>query len=267
MPAVVLSPHLDDAVLSCWRDLHRPEPATVVNVFNGSPPAGAPVGWWDRLTGASDSTARMREREAEDGEALAVAGARARDLRLLDHQYRSTAIGAADLAVVLEHALDPDAVLHAPAALDGHPDHVLVRDAAVILAGGGRPLVLYADLPHAVRHGWPAWVTGEPEPPGIDVGADWRAALRRSALAVERLIPRAWPLDAAWRARKLCALDAYRSQRAAMDHLAFAPLDDPRTLAWEVTWDVPRSAVRGADEARREALVADARGDPRDDRV
>lgn len=267
MAEVLLSPHLDDAVLSCWRALDRPEPATVVNVFSSAPPAGAPVGWWDRITGASDSAARMREREAEDGEALAVAGARARDLRLLDHQYRSTSIGAADLAAALEPALDADAVLHAPAAIDGHPDHVLVRDAAVRLATGARSLVLYADLPHAVRHGWPAWVTGEPEPPGIDVGADWEAALRRSGLVVERLVARAWPLDAACRARKLGALAAYRTQRAALDHLAFAPLDDPRTLAWEVTWDVPRSALRGADEAGREALVPDARGDVGDDHV
>ena len=107
MAEVLLSPHLDDAVLSCWRALDRPEPATVVNVFSSAPPAGAPVGWWDRITGASDSAARMREREAEDGEALAVAGARARDLRLLDHQYRSTSIGAADLAAALEPRLTP----------------------------------------------------------------------------------------------------------------------------------------------------------------
>jgi len=98
MADVVLSPHLDDAVLSCWRALDRPELATVVNVFSGAPPSGAPVGWWDRITGASDSAARMRERGAEDAEALTLAGARARDLRLLDHQYRSTSIGAADLA-------------------------------------------------------------------------------------------------------------------------------------------------------------------------
>jgi LmbE family N-acetylglucosaminyl deacetylase len=267
MADVVLSPHLDDAVLSCWRALDRPEPATVVNVFSGAPPAGAPVGWWDRITGATDSAARMRERGAEDGEALTLAGARARDLRLLDHQYRSTSIGAADLAAALEHALDADAVVHAPAAIDGHPDHVVVRDAAVRLATGARSLVLYADLPHAVRHGWPAWVTGEPGPPGIDVGADWEAALRRSGLVVDRLIPRAWPLDAACRGRKLAALSAYRTQRTALDRLAFAPLDDPRTLAWEVTWDVPRSALRGADEAGREALVADAGGNTGDDRV
>jgi LmbE family N-acetylglucosaminyl deacetylase len=267
MPAVVLSPHLDDAVLSCWHLLDAPAPATVVNVFNGSPPEGAPVGWWDRITGATDSAARMREREAEDDEALAVAGARAHHLRLLDHQYRSGSDPEADLACGLERAVDANAVLHAPAAMDGHADHVLVRDAAVRLAGGGRRLVLYADLPHGVRDGWPGWVTGEPEPSGADVGATWKAALQRSGLVAERLVPRVWPLDAATRARKLRALAAYRTQRAAIDRLAFAPLDDPGTLAWEVTWDVPRSALRRPDEAGRENLVADARGQARDDRV
>ena len=54
MPLAILSPHLDDAVLSCWHVLEGPEQARVINVFTADPPPGTPPPWWDRLTGASD---------------------------------------------------------------------------------------------------------------------------------------------------------------------------------------------------------------------
>ena len=80
MSTVVVSTHLDDAVLSCYREL-GPE-TIVVTVFAGIPPPGEP-GSWDRRTGATDSTARMRERRTEDIEALALSGSRAVHLDLL----------------------------------------------------------------------------------------------------------------------------------------------------------------------------------------
>ena len=73
-PAVILSPHLDDAVLSCWHLLSGPGDVSVINVFAGSPPPGSGASWWDRLSGATDSAARMAERLAEDREAFAIAG-------------------------------------------------------------------------------------------------------------------------------------------------------------------------------------------------
>ena len=52
---VVLSPHLDDAVLSCWHILGREDDVRVVNVFTGSPENGDGDYTWDRLTGSQDS--------------------------------------------------------------------------------------------------------------------------------------------------------------------------------------------------------------------
>ena len=66
MTVVVLSPHFDDAVLSCWHVLRAPGTVQVVNVFTGAPPEGSPPGWWDRLTGAPDPGERVRERAEED---------------------------------------------------------------------------------------------------------------------------------------------------------------------------------------------------------
>src|SRR5436305_11968249 len=62
----VLSPHLDDAVLSCWHALAAAADVTVINVAAAVPASGHPLPWWDRRTGATESAIRMRERLAED---------------------------------------------------------------------------------------------------------------------------------------------------------------------------------------------------------
>jgi LmbE family N-acetylglucosaminyl deacetylase len=263
----VLSPHLDDAVLSCWHVLEWSAEVTVVNVFSGSPPAGTPAPWWDRVTGATDPVARMRERHEEDRRALALAGRDAVALGLLDDQYRHEEPPLATLVERLRGVLPTGALVYAPMAMGGHPDHLLVRDAAIELARDGSRLVLYADLPHAIKQGWPAWVTGrQGAQPGFDVGDAWADALAGAGLAVERLVPRVRPLDDATRARKLEALALYETQRAALDGLAFAPLDVPEALAWEVSWLVPASALDCPQEPGGETLVADVGGKPLDDR-
>jgi len=260
MPAVILSPHLDDAVLSCWHLLEASREVSVINVFTASPAAGRPIPWWDRLTGASDAVARMEERRAEDRAALALAGCEAVSLGLLDDQYRTAGIGARAVLGQLRGALAADTTVYAPAAMDAHRDHVLVRDAALSLAREGTPLVLYADLPHAIPAGWPSWVTGEHTHAGPDPGAAWRRVLDAAGLLAERLVPRVRPLDAEARARKLAAVNCYGTQREALDRYSFAPLADPRVLAWEVYWEVPPSALRGPHEPRREDRVVDALG-------
>jgi len=248
MTAAVLSPHLDDAVLSCWHVLESHDDVTVVNVFTGSPPPGTPVPWWDHLTGAQDPLTRMDERRAEDQRALGLVGRDAVHMDLLDDQYRTSEPSAAALLARLEVLLESGTVVHAPAGLSRHPDHLFVRDAALTLARQGRPVTLYADLPHAITNGWPAWVACVPERPGVDVGADWAAVLTETGLSAERLVPRVRPLDTHARERKLQALAEYRTQRAALDDMAFVPLDDPRALAFEVSWDVPPSALESAGD-------------------
>ena len=49
-PVVILSPHLDDAVLCCWHVLSGPADVRVINLFAGLPARGAAPGWWDRRT-------------------------------------------------------------------------------------------------------------------------------------------------------------------------------------------------------------------------
>src|SRR5271165_5948505 len=72
-PAVVLSPHWDDAVLGCWSALAADTELTVVNVFGGLPDAGV-RGTWELVAGFPDSRARALARLEEDAGALALAG-------------------------------------------------------------------------------------------------------------------------------------------------------------------------------------------------
>jgi LmbE family N-acetylglucosaminyl deacetylase len=262
----VLSPHLDDAVLSRWHVLEEGADVLVINVFTGSPSAGTQAPWWDRLTGADDPIARMDERREEDRRAMGLAGCDAVSLGFLDAQYGRSPLASEELVERMRTHLSPGTVIHAPAGLGGHPDHELVRDAALALARAGWPVFVYADLPHAIGHGWPAWVTGAPEVPGSDVGAEWAAVLTEAGLVVERLVSRVRPLDAQARKRKLTALSKYRSQRAALDGLSFVPLEDPRAFAFEVSWAVPKCALGSVGEADGELLVADAGAEPLDDR-
>jgi LmbE family N-acetylglucosaminyl deacetylase len=265
-PVAVLSPHLDDAVLSCWHLIEAEASVTVVNVFTGSPPPDTPTPWWDRITGATDPVSQMGKRREEDRQALSLAGWEAIAVDLLDAQYRREELSPAVLVEELGAVVPRDALVYAPAAMSGHPDHVLVRDAAVALARTGFRLALYADLPHSIAHGWPTWVTGQQAmQSGVDVDSFWAEGLARSGLAVDRLVAQVYALDAQTRERKLDAVAAYETQRSALDGLAFVPLDDPGAFAWEVTWLVPPSALGRAPQTGGHALVADAGRKPLDD--
>jgi LmbE family N-acetylglucosaminyl deacetylase len=267
MKCAILSPHYDDAVLSCWQLLEGPDDAIVVNVFTASPPVGTPPPWWDRETGATDPVERMRERREEDAAALALAGTPSVHLGLLDDQYRHEALSVHPVAELIRTRVGPDATLYAPGAFDGHPDHVLVRGAALELARLGWPVVIYADLPHAITRGWPAWVSGELGSTETEIASDWSLVLAEAGLAADRLVPSVQSLDPQTRARKLRALAAYRTQRAALDRFGSLPLDDPRALAWEVSWEVTASALGGVQELVREAIVADSPRESLDNRV
>ena len=234
-PTVILSPHLDDAVLSCWHLLCGPGDAQVVNVFAGSPPAGSGTSWWDQLTGATDSAARMHERRAEDRAALAVAGRMATHLEFLDDQYAPAGQSVDAIASALRELIDPDAVVYAPAALGEHADHERVRDAALKLAADGQEVLLYADYPHAVRDGWPAWVNGVQTDTGVDVSAHWDRRLGDAGVTRPR--PAVHHLDAAEHQRKLRAVSEYRTQIPALA-TTFGEIDGFPAFPHEIVWPV-----------------------------
>ncbi len=88
-PVAVVSPHMDDAALSCGRLLASLPGAHVVTVFSGGPERVSPLPEWDRLSGAfSPGDDVMGLRVYEDEAALAVVGATGHRLGLWDEQYR-----------------------------------------------------------------------------------------------------------------------------------------------------------------------------------
>jgi LmbE family N-acetylglucosaminyl deacetylase len=149
-PLVVVSPHLDDAVLSCGQLLAGSPGATVLTVFTRGPEHWGEPTAWDRSCGFGPGDDVMAARQAEDRRALALVGATPRWLGLVECQY-----GQEPLAAVLA-ALDPVLADHADAdvvlPLGLHqPDHLTLGAAVPELVGRTDAVRwwAYADLPYA----------------------------------------------------------------------------------------------------------------------
>jgi LmbE family N-acetylglucosaminyl deacetylase len=242
-PVLLLSPHLDDAVLSCWSVLTGSREVVVVNVFSGIPEPGLliPV---DRMAGASDSATRMRERLAEDAEALALAGHEPIDLGFLDSQYRPLAgePGAAEIVAALDGPVERASALFAPAGLSGNPDHLVVRELALGLAARGYPTELYAEFPAAIRYGWPHWVTGDDPDPHLVPDIDWPARLPDPGATGIELHPRSVRLDEAQADGKLHAMRTYRTQYPLLTRGPIDRLGNERNRRHELFWQVRPTA-------------------------
>lgn len=250
---LVLAPHLDDAVLSCWSTLVSPSDVAVVNVF-AAPPRSSVLTAYDRIAGASSSAARMVERAAEDKAALGLAGRTPLNLPLLESSYRKRAPAVAEVLATIADSVPAVSAVLAPAGIGLHPDHLLVRAAALRLARAGVPLRLYADLPYCVAYGWPAWVTRTRPDPHLDVDAHWSSALAGVRRLGAGLKPQVHELTADEQSAKLAALRRYATQYATLSRGPLDVLADPLVLAFEVTWGVvtaPGPHPRGARGSTR----------------
>jgi LmbE family N-acetylglucosaminyl deacetylase len=239
----ILSPHLDDAVLSCWRLLTAPGDVAVLNVCTGIPPDGAAAGFWDLLTGGDDPSERMRQRRAEDEAALRLAGRSAHQLGFVDFQYAGSQPAVGPLVESVRAILEPGARVYAPLALGAHPDHLATRAAGIELGRFGFEVAFYADLPHAVRPGWLAGLATAPEHAG---------------LGAVGLTPSQHRLDDAELAAKLHAVGEYRTQLGGLEGMLGAPVTDRDVLRHEVVWTAPSSSVSPVRRARRSGTPREA---------
>jgi LmbE family N-acetylglucosaminyl deacetylase len=147
---LVISPHLDDAVLSCGRYLASHPGCTVVTVFAGLPdPAIRQVGLgWDELF--ENSTVAVLHRRGEDTHGLKRLQATPLHLNYLDGQYhtqRSPNFENGihdDLSSIVR---DYSTVLMPLGLL--HPDHQLVSDISASLEMSATR-VLYMDMPYGL---------------------------------------------------------------------------------------------------------------------
>lgn len=173
---IYLSPHFDDAVLSCggmiWEQARRGETVENWTLCAGRlPPGELPAFAAHKHAVWGVGREVVAARRAEDRAACAAVGASARGWTLPDCIYRRLPDGAplvsgeddlwvpvhpgeqrllASLRAWLRRGLRPDDRLVVPLSLGNHVDHRLVRAAA---EGLRRPLYYYADYPYVQRSG------------------------------------------------------------------------------------------------------------------
>lgn len=234
-PTILLSPHLDDAVLSTFALLAGPGEVIVINVCDAVPPSGR-ASDWVRLCGGSDNAEQLRRRREEDRAALATVGRLAVGLGFLEADERPPDATPHEIAARASAAVPSAGRIVAPLGMGSHPDHFATRDAALALARGhGLPVELYAELPYGIRAGWPPWVSGARRDLHVDPDVPWQRALRRLPASRDQLAPIVTQLDTAVRARKQRALECYASQIAALAGGPHRRLSDD-ALAFEVRW-------------------------------
>jgi LmbE family N-acetylglucosaminyl deacetylase len=162
---VVVSPHLDDAVLGCARFLSAHAGATVVTVFAGNPPEYPtdPMRLWDVQSGFGPGDDVMEARRNEDRAALGLLGADFCHLDFVEHTYRpgnqpvEPRVIADRLAPVLEQ-LAPTVVL-APFGL-ANPDHDVTHRACMQVrdhSNDGPAWWCYEDMGYKHIPGMLAW--------------------------------------------------------------------------------------------------------------
>jgi LmbE family N-acetylglucosaminyl deacetylase len=171
---IYLSPHFDDAVLSCggliFEQSRQGIQAEIWTIFAGDAPDGplSPLALRCHADwGIPDVHDLVAIRRDEDQAAAAIVGAEIVHFSLPDCIYRRDADGVplypeevfvpfhafdqgldADIAAALAAELEPDDVLVSPLAIGDHIDHRLARLAAERL---NSPLRYYADIPYVIR--------------------------------------------------------------------------------------------------------------------
>lgn len=99
---LVISPHLDDAVLSCGEWIAAHAGCTVVTVFAGRPVDGQRSTEWDRRCGFANAADAVASRRHEDRVALSLLGATPLWLGFADRQYDEPADDATVVAALVE---------------------------------------------------------------------------------------------------------------------------------------------------------------------
>lgn len=199
----VLSPHLDDAVLSLGQHLvaqqYTASPERVVTVFAGRPQSSRFLTGYDQSCGFGSSRQAVETRRDEDSKACWTLGVEFVHLSELDNQYRKThdprivdriAHQCHRYMTGLEHVYVPLGI--------GHPDHRVLAQAAELAATTlvkRRPvsLLFYEELPYRVLY---------PE----------HAAARLAELVAAGWDLSLWPVDLGSIDLKAEAIACYKSQ-------------------------------------------------------
>jgi LmbE family N-acetylglucosaminyl deacetylase len=215
---VVVSPHLDDAVLSLGAAVvhaaRRGARVTVLTVLAGDPESDRPAGEWDVRAGFATAGQAARARRGEDRRACSLVGARPIWLPYSDYQYDRGGDDDAIRADVVAAVGDAQVLL--PGFPLMHDDHAwlfdLLRDAFDQARVG-----FYVEQPYVLRP--PA------DPDGAGADRTSRHWLRPAAGAFDRL-------------RKLRACRAYASQVPILDERMISSIFryEARTGGESIAW-------------------------------
>jgi LmbE family N-acetylglucosaminyl deacetylase len=150
---VVLSPHLDDAVLSLGAFMHGQVRSgvdvRVVTVFANNPSADGPAGAWDAMCGFGSAAAAARARREEDRRACAIVGVEPRWLAFGDEGYGRPASGD-EVWRDIQGAIAGSAVVLVPGFPLRQADHAWLTELVVDRRKElGRTLGFYAEQPYA----------------------------------------------------------------------------------------------------------------------
>ena len=223
--SLFVSPHLDDAVLSCGRLMACHEGVTVVTALAGSPAGWDALTGWDAECGFVPGDDVVVARLSEDRAALAVLNAQQRTINGLDDQYgpqpgRSGIIRAGIESALVELAPRRCAI---PLGLQ-HPDHIEVRRVALEVAADAQSpttWTVYEDLPYG------------PNDPSGRFHNEAFAAFAEAGFLLSKLQP---DLDSTMRL-KAAAVECYASQVGALRR--FNPNFD-RDIEIERHWSLER---------------------------
>ncbi len=173
---IYLSPHFDDAILSCggliWEQSAAGMPVEIWTVCAGDPPP-APLSWFAARTHADWGTGSAAEtvalRRVEDRNAARQVGAVAHHFPIADCIYRRHPVSGralytrtvfraparveaplvAQVTALIATRLTEEDTLVCPLGLGQHIDHTITRRAAERLE---RPLLYYPDIPYLFDH-------------------------------------------------------------------------------------------------------------------
>ena len=218
-----VSPHLDDAVLSCGLLLAGNPGSRVTTVFASGPAHVDPLTEWDRASRLfHDGDDVISARRREEARAAAILGAVSEPLEFWDSQYRYderfryAGPTGQDLLDAVERELariaeeDPVDAWLVPLGL-GHDDHRLTARAALAAATkSGVDCYVYQDLPYALER--------------AEETREQLEALESKGL---RFVPDASLCSSEERSLKREAVRCYRSQRRGLGRRARRAIRGP----------------------------------------
>jgi LmbE family N-acetylglucosaminyl deacetylase len=159
----LLSPHFDDAVLSCGQLLAANPGSLLVTLFSGGPARVSPLPNWDLACHFGDGADVTGARRAENARAAEILGATTLAFDLWDEQYRRDRYGYQEtvdellrtgvdaLKALVEH--DTDRLWLAPVGWPQHPDHALSAAIALEVARSTPGhWGLYSELPYRLLY-------------------------------------------------------------------------------------------------------------------